>query len=75
MWRNGGPLVKFAVGLFNFGADLEMQVHNAAGCLPLDAAITRRGIVRYASGGAAQPAVYIVVGVLHGVCGDHALRI
>ena len=74
MWRNGGPLVKFAVGLFNIGADLEMQVHNAAGCLPLDAAITRCGIVRYASGGASQPAVYIVAGILHGVCGDHALR-
>ena len=41
----------------------------------MDAGITCRDILRYGRGGASQPAVYIVAGILHTVCGDHALRI
>ena len=41
----------------------------------VDAAITRFDILRYDRGGASQPAVHIVAGILHTVCGDHALRI
>ena len=40
----------------------------------VDAAITRFDILRYDRGGASQPAVHIVAGILHTVCGDHAPR-
>ena len=41
----------------------------------VDAAITRFDILRYDRGGASQPAVHIVAGILHTVCGDNATRI
>ena len=41
----------------------------------VDAAITRFDILSYDRGRAPQPAVHTVAGILHAVCGDHALRI
>ena len=40
----------------------------------VDAAITRFDILPYDRGGAPQPAVHTVPGILHAVCGDHAPR-
>ena len=42
------------------------------GARRVDAAITRFDILRYDRGGASQPAVHIVAGNLHTVCGAHA---
>ena len=41
----------------------------------VDVAIMRFDILSYDRGGAPQPAVHSVAGILHAVCGDHALRI